>query len=91
MSRQKRMYATVTVPLASTVTLGLSVPYPPFHIFVKFIDGISKIRNAPSFVYESYDVRNKKDVGQSFKVLSRKTEVKDSSPKHLKQIQCPIH
>ena len=76
---------------ASSYKRTHSVPYPPFHIFVKFIDGISKIRNDPSFVYESYDVRNKKDVGQSFKVLSRKTEVKDSSPKHLKQIQCPIH
>ena len=76
---------------ASSYKRTHSVPYPPFHIFVKFIDGISKIRNDPSFVYESYDVRNKKDVGQCFKVLSRKTEVKDSSPKHLKQIQCPIH
>lgn len=68
-----------------------SVVYPPFSVFATFVNNIAKIRNDPSFIY---DTTNSAQQGDGLKrirgtgftktqISSRKTDVTTES--------CPVH
>lgn len=71
------------------------VPFPPFNIFSEFVRDMSKIKNDPSFSYDSQpstsDTRtNRHDPQRPHPLVNaRKTEVEqtDTSPEKI----CPLH
>lgn len=68
-----------------------SVVYPPFSVFAMFVNNIAKIRNDPSFIYDTTNNAQQGDGhkrirGTSFtktQISSRKTDVTTES--------CPVH
>ncbi|XP_071085479.1 uncharacterized protein [Haliotis cracherodii] len=77
-----------------------SVSFPPFAIFVEFVQESSKVRNDPSFVYESgQSVSLQKEkpylTQKTIKpaISSRKTEVQQSQKENSTEevVLCPLH
>ncbi|KAK3088225.1 hypothetical protein FSP39_016350 [Pinctada imbricata] len=72
------------------------VVYPPFAVFAKFLQEQSRIRNNPSFIYDSTHFSGKKDQspvsGIQKQLIVKKTGLKSTaSSGDDKVVKCPLH
>lgn len=71
--------------------------YPPFHVFVRFVQEQSRIKNNPSFMYNSSLTSTNKITSprnttsnKAERVLTRKTSVSETLSSDIENL-CPIH
>lgn len=71
--------------------------YPPFHVSVRFIQEQSRIKNNPSFMYNSFLTSTNKITSprnttsnKAEKVLTRKTSMSETLSSNIESL-CPIH
>ena len=75
---------------AMAYKLTENVPYPPFSFFTKFLNDVTRMRNDPSFCYESPSEKSVKDQKPPFRnsqprLNVKKSETKVSSPTNTSQ------